>query len=54
MTPEEIVEAMNELPVYDPEATHSMADDLLLEAVPEVVADAYEKARKRCRWWAHG
>lgn len=39
-------------PNVDPERAHSLADDLLLTAVPTEVRAAYERLHKRAPWWA--
>jgi hypothetical protein len=38
---------------YDPEGAHGWADEVLLRAVPQEVADAYQRVVERCEWWAH-
>lgn len=39
-------------PTGDPERAHSLADDLLLAAVPPEVRAAYQRLVARSPWWA--
>jgi len=48
----EIVASLDAIGDGDPEAAHSEADALLLEAVPTEVAQAYERVIDRQAWWA--
>jgi hypothetical protein len=36
----------------DPELAHQEADLILLDFVPEEIADAYRRLVRRCAWWA--
>lgn len=51
-TTAEIIEALDAITGDDPEHAHGQADDLLLEAVPAEVRDAYKRVAGRCEWWA--
>ncbi|QSR25554.1 hypothetical protein CFH99_07950 [Nocardioides aromaticivorans] len=46
------VAALDAIDGDDPDGAHSEADQVLLDAVPAEVADAYERLVARCRWWA--
>lgn len=48
----EVVRALNEVDASDPERAHSVADELLLRAVPLEVRDAYRQLAGRADWWA--
>lgn len=48
------VARLDGIPTADPERAHALADDILLEAVPEQVRAAYRELEARCRWWASG
>lgn len=47
-----IVRELDAMPVGDPEGAHSMADQLLLQAVHPEIAAAYARLVDRCEWWA--
>ena len=49
----EIVASLDALGTGDSEAAHSEADELLLEAVPTEVAQAYQRVIDRQAWWAY-
>lgn len=49
----EIVAALNALDGVDAEVAHDLADELLLKAVPPVVAGAYERLQARATFWAY-
>lgn len=51
-TTAEIIEALDAIDPGDPELAHGQADDLLLEAVPAEIRDAYKRVADRCHWWA--
>lgn len=50
-TTAEIIEALDAITGDDPEHAHSQADDLLMEAVPAEIRDAYKRVADRCDWW---
>jgi hypothetical protein len=45
------VEKLDAIPGNDPEFAHGEADETLLELVPEVVREAYNRVVGRCSWW---
>lgn len=53
-TPEEAIRALDAINDDDPESAHLDADKILREAVPQEVADAYERLVERTGgfWYA--
>lgn len=52
LTAAEVVERLEAMDPWDPEATHGEADHLLLQVVPPEVAAAYDRLRReRAPWW---
>jgi len=51
-TQDELIRRLDAIDGGDPDGAHGEADDLLLEAMPEEVRQAYMRLVKRCRWWA--
>jgi hypothetical protein len=49
---EALVEKLDALDESDPEAAHSAADAILLDAVHPAVRAAYERLVERSHWWA--
>jgi len=47
-----IIAALDAIDNADPEAAHGKADDLLRDAAPEEVRQAYDRLVRRCAWWA--
>lgn len=46
------VDALDSIGTKDPEAAHEAADAILLKAVDERIADAYQRVFRRQHWWA--
>jgi hypothetical protein len=47
-----ITAALDAIPGGDPEVAHSMADKILLSAVPADIREAYQRVVERADWWA--
>lgn len=52
MTAEEAIAALDGLNADDAEVAHSIADAILLDTVPPIVRDAYERVTERAPFWA--
>ena len=51
---DELIRQLDALDGSDPESAHSAADDMILDALPEEVRQAYQRVPRRCDWWACG
>ena len=51
-TTRRVVDLLDNLDVTDPEWAHGVADELLLDLVPDPVSEAVERVVRRADWWA--
>jgi hypothetical protein len=47
-----LVARLDAIPADDPERAHSLADQVLADAVDPQVREAYTRVGQRCGWWA--
>lgn len=47
-----MISALDAIDATDPERAHGIADDILRDAAPEEVRQAYDRLVRRCEWWA--
>jgi hypothetical protein len=48
---DDLIRRLDALDASDPESAHSVADDLIADALPEEVRQAYVRVQRRCHWW---
>jgi len=49
----DVVARLDAIEASDAEAAHGDADEILLEAVPQKIREAYERVVTRAPWWAY-